>query len=279
MTVPAPALRIIEEALWKAVHERLAQGRAVYLKRTDGQTWGRPTNPTESKYLLTGLLRCGHCGGGLHVSKQSGRRGQGLWLYYVCARQRTRGIPCPGALRVRTPVVDAAVLEELGGRLLAPERIAAAVRLAAARLTAAPESGRPRRSRLKRELRDLDQELARYAEAIATAGPLPSLLEALQSRERRRAALEGELGQLDALERTAAVVDDVAVTAELRALCAEWRALLEEDPPIAQQIVRKLLTERLTVERTPAGIRLTGMATFGPMMAGIVLRGEMVPPG
>lgn len=65
--------------------------------------------------------------------------------------------------------------------------------------------------------------------------------------------------------------------AELRALCAEWRALLAEDPPIAQQIVRKLLTERLTVERTPKGIRLTG--TFGPLMAGIVMRGEMVPPG
>ena len=46
--------------------------------------------------------------------------------------------------------------------------------------------------------------------------------------------------------------------AKLRALCAEWRALLE---------------------RTPKGIRLTGMATFGPLMAGIVMRGEMVPPG
>jgi DNA invertase Pin-like site-specific DNA recombinase len=224
VTVPAPALRIIDEELWKATHERLAQGRAVYMARTNGQSWGRPTNPTESKYLLTGLLRCGHCGGGLHVSRQSGRRGQGLWLYYVCARQRTRGIPCPGALRVRTSLVDEAVLEDLGGRLMAPERMTAAIRRAAARLTAKPESGRTHRSRLKRELRELEQELGRYAEAIATAGPLPSLLEALQRRERRRAALEAELGQFDALERTAAVVDDVAVTAELRALCAEWRA-------------------------------------------------------
>jgi len=148
---------------------------------------------------------------------------------------------------------------------------------AAARLTAKPDSGR--RSRLKREVRDLDQELGRYAEAIATAGPLPSLLEALQSRERRRAALDAELGQLDALAQTSAIVDDVAVTVELRALCKEWRALLEEDPPIAQRIVRQMLTDRLTVERTPDGIRLSGMATFGPLMARIVLRGEMVPPG
>jgi site-specific DNA recombinase len=279
VTVPAPTLRIIDEGLWKATHERLAQGRAVYMARTNGQTWGRPLNPTESKYLLTGLLRCGHCGGGVHVSRQSGRRGEGLWLYYVCARQRTRGIPCPGALRVRSSVVDEAVLEDLGGKLMAPERITAAIRRAAARLTAKPDAGRGRRSRLKGELRGLEQEIGRYAEAIATAGPLPSLLDALQGRERRRMALAGELGQLDALERTAAVVDDVAVTAELRALCAEWRALLEEDPPIAQQIVRRMLTDRLTVERTPQGIRLRGMATFGPLVANIVLRGEMVPPG
>lgn len=40
-----------------------------------------------------------------------------------------------------------------------------------------------------------------------------------------------------------------------------------------------MLTEGLIVERTPEGIRLSGMATFGPLMASIVLRGEMVPPG
>lgn len=279
VSVPAPALRIIDEALWQTTHDRLAQGRAVYLARTGGQTWGRPTNPTESKYLLTGLLRCQHCGGGLHVSKQSGRRGQGLWLYYVCARQRTRGIACPGSLRVPMDKVDDAVLDLVGETLLSPERITAAIRATAARLTAKPTDGRRQRVQLKRELHELDQELARYAEAIATAGPLPSVLEALQGRERRKAALEGELGELDALERTAAVVDDVAVTAELRALCTEWRALLAEDPPIAQQIVRKFLTERLAVERTLRGIRLTGMATFGPIMAGIVMREGVVPPG
>ena len=87
------------------------------------------------------------------------------------------------------------------------------------------------------------------------------------------------MGEMDALTRTAAVVDDVAVTAELRALCAEWRALLAEDPPVAQQIVRRMLTERLTVERTPQGVRVTGMATFGPLVASIVLRRGMVPPG
>ena len=50
------------------------------------------------------------------------------------------------------------------------------------------------------------------------------------ARERRRAALEGERVECATLEQTAAVVDDVALTAELRERCAEWRALLTENP-------------------------------------------------
>jgi DNA invertase Pin-like site-specific DNA recombinase len=118
-----PELQIIDDALWQAAHMRLAAGRAIYLERTAGVAGGRPTNPMESRYLLTGLLRCGHCDGGLYVSRQSGQGGQGLWTYYVCARQRTRGLPCPGALRVPMEKLDGAILEELGARVLTAETI------------------------------------------------------------------------------------------------------------------------------------------------------------
>jgi hypothetical protein len=98
------------------------------------------------------------------------------------------------------------------------------------------------------------------------------------ARERRRAALEGELAECAALEQTAAVVDTVAVTAELRARCAEWCALLTENPAQAQSVLRRLVPERLTLERKPSGLWLTGMATFGPWMARIAFVQGMVPP-
>jgi hypothetical protein len=97
------------------------------------------------------------------------------------------------------------------------------------------------------------------------------------ARERRRATLEGEVAECAALVQTAAVVDDVAVTAELRARCAEWRALLTENPAQAQSILRRLVPERLTLQRKPSGIWLTGMATFGPLTARIALCQGMVP--
>lgn len=173
--------------------------------------------------------------------------------------------------------VDDTILDEVGTRLLTPQKVTAAIRRAVARL-ATPADDRPRRTALQREARDVEKELARYAEAVAHGGPIPALVTAMQERERRRAALEAELGQLEALERTATVVDEIALSAELRTLCEEWRDLLREDPPIAQQLLRQLLPERLTVTRTPEGIRIMGMATVGPLVAK-VLRGGMVPPG
>ena len=101
----------------------------------------------------------------------------------------------------------------------------------------------------------------------------------MRARERRRDSIRAELGQLDALEQTAAVIDDVAVTVELRALCEEWRGLLREDAPTANRLIRQVLEDRLAVARTPEGIRVRGMARFGPLVANVMMRGAMVPPG
>ena len=107
---------------------------------------------------------------------------------------------------------------------------------------------------------------------------MPALLEALQARERRRAALLAELGELDALEQTASVIDEVAVSRNCARCAQEWQALLRAAPPIAHALMRRLVPERLAVARTPAGIRVTGVAIFGPLVADVVLRGVMVPP-
>ncbi len=48
----APHLRIVEDALWEAAHDRLNDARERYLRGTDGRLYGRPARGVESKYLL-----------------------------------------------------------------------------------------------------------------------------------------------------------------------------------------------------------------------------------
>ena len=76
ITIEAPQLRIVSEAHWLAAHGRLEHTRQTYFRGTHGHLWGRPADGHESKYLLTGLSRCGLCGGTLIVrSRGACRRG------------------------------------------------------------------------------------------------------------------------------------------------------------------------------------------------------------
>lgn len=55
-SVARPALRMLDEALWLAVRERMASPRRAGGRRGRG---GVPTT------LLAGIMRCGYCGGSL----------------------------------------------------------------------------------------------------------------------------------------------------------------------------------------------------------------------
>ena len=57
ITVEAPALRIVDDALWEAAHRRLDTTRARYARLTAGKRVGRPEPTLESPHLLTGFVR------------------------------------------------------------------------------------------------------------------------------------------------------------------------------------------------------------------------------
>src|SRR5262249_26678568 len=65
ITTEAPALRIVDDALWTAAGARLDQSRRAYLRWTGGRLCGRPDTGIESRYLLTGFSACGVCGASL----------------------------------------------------------------------------------------------------------------------------------------------------------------------------------------------------------------------
>ena len=112
IVVSQPAWRIISDAEWQSVHERLKAVRGVYLRRTNGQPFGRPALGDPSKYLLTNLALCGRCGGPLRARNRPGRR------FYGCCGYHDRGPAiCGNKLDVPMACADreviAAVLEDV----------------------------------------------------------------------------------------------------------------------------------------------------------------------
>ena len=103
--VPVPELRIVDDALWDAVKARQAEVRLVMSRDADGNALN---GAHRQKYLLSGLLACGVCGGGFTIVNAHD---------YGCATHRAKGT-CEqprqdqarraGAPRARRPQASAA---------------------------------------------------------------------------------------------------------------------------------------------------------------------------
>ena len=76
--VPAPDLRVVDDELWERVKDR----QRVVRKEMTHAT-GQPLNSAHRRhFLLSGLLECGHCGGGYTIMGRD---------RYGCATRRSKG--------------------------------------------------------------------------------------------------------------------------------------------------------------------------------------------
>ncbi|MDR1461539.1 MAG: recombinase family protein [Azoarcus sp.] len=105
--VDSPELRIVDEATWTAVEARI---KAMRLGTAQRQRLGRGAGGRKPKYLFSGLLVCGVCGGAYVMQDQ--RR-------YGCATHKDRGAAaCGNELKVRRATVEKELLANVKMMLL-----------------------------------------------------------------------------------------------------------------------------------------------------------------
>ena len=107
-----PELRIVAQDVWQRVKERQRDIRTAVCAESNGMRSERARRPA---YLLTGLLRCGACGGGCSmVSAQ----------HYGCSNARNRAT-CDNRLVIRRDALETSVLEGLKSHLMHPDLVKA----------------------------------------------------------------------------------------------------------------------------------------------------------
>jgi len=182
----APELRIISDDLWERVHIRLKWLRDSY-RGTRGK--GLTSRSASSKYLFSGLLICAECGGRLAVVTGSRKNDHPRW---GCPRNFSRGT-CANSLRERNDAVEAQLLEGLQKAVLDPVAVEYAIEKFKVELekTLAVMTGSIETKRRRKD--EIDIELSRLAEAVATQGASPPLLNAIGTRETERKAIEEAL--------------------------------------------------------------------------------------
>jgi hypothetical protein len=232
-------------------------------------------------------VECGVCGGTI-VQTWNGRKPA-----YRCWYNHSRGSTvCANALVVDMHLADETFLRAITRDVLDPEVMAEALDLALRDLEQ-PVADAGRSETLRAELTRLEGELSRYVEAIADAGPLATILEAVKEREQRRDAIRTELKTVGTPGRSK-IRDTSEIRAELVQYLQNWRAMARQGVAEARRLLRAVLVGRFvfTPVTPPPDLpprkgpgrkarlvyELKGEATLSGLIAGLISASSVVAP-
>ena len=167
--VEAPELRIVSDEVWSnAQHTR---------RRYSGQP---AQNCRRAKRLLSGLLKCGQCGGAFTLVRPG---------KYGCATHREKGT-CTNGSQISVDQLERRVLAGIKMRLRDPELLAEFIQEFARELKRLQEASTEENSLGKKMLEHIKQKIARIVAAIAEGTDTPTLRQTLISLEGEKADLE-----------------------------------------------------------------------------------------
>ncbi len=177
---PVPELRIVPDQLWHEVKERQAVTRKLLVNDRNGIRAERARRPV---YLLSGLLKCGACKGGM--SKISAH-------HYGCSTARNRGT-CDNLLTIRRDLLEESVLAGIKGKLMHPDLVKEFIAEYHREINrhAATQDGE--RQEIQRELTKAVREIRQIIDAIKSGIRSPTMAAELDSLEKRKSAFQKRL--------------------------------------------------------------------------------------
>jgi site-specific DNA recombinase len=236
-----PDMRIVDDALWARVKHR--QGEIDATPRVQAIKETRFWEKKRTIHLLTGLLRCGCCGGGFAAVGKD---------YLACSAARKLGT-CTQKRSFKRNDLEAAVLNLLRERLMRPDAVAAFITSVSREMNAGRTEEGAVRARLEAErsqvMRRLDGLYEAIADGLRTAG-LKNKLEDLEAR----------LGMIDT-KLAAPAPSPVRLHPRLSEI---YRRKVEElsatltDPeirPMALETIRGLI-QSVTIHETDSSVRI-----------------------
>ena len=184
------------EGAWPALVSRELFDEVQQAMRNRAPKVRRP-GTVGSKFLLSGLLRCGVCG--RPYTGQFAKSGQ--FAYYICGTLHREGAGACEAGYLNAPKVEAFVVEKIRERILTEETIVELVTLAAEEVDEMAGEIAGRLEVIDAELGDVRKRLDRLYEALETSELTlevlsPRILSLRHREEQLEAAREDAAGRL-----------------------------------------------------------------------------------
>ncbi|WP_349293901.1 zinc ribbon domain-containing protein [Gemmobacter sp. 24YEA27] len=184
MIQEAPELRIVEDDLWNSVKGR---------QRTVKHATRDEDDPSENhfrdrrrpKYLLSGLTKCGCCGGGYSM----------ISAHLVgCSTRRNKGT-CDNDMNIRRDALEERVLNALRHNLMKPELFQEFCDEFTREMNKLRMEGRASIDAAEAEIKKIDRELDTLVDLILKGGAADRLNEKMVKLERRQKDLKAFMGR------------------------------------------------------------------------------------
>lgn len=265
-----PEWRIVDDETWLSVHEIFQSRRK---NRTAGSTPHSNHGRAAIKYPLSGIARCGHCGGSIGSAGRWWRKHARVTAY-ACLQHHTRGkTVCPVTVYQSSTEIEAALLDYLRKHVLTAdvvEDVLAQVRKEIAREFEGCEVDT---SALKKELRQMRQQQKRLARAIAMVDDARELLSELQKRRTRIGYIEAKLAEAERLPGEAsAQMEKIEATARER--LTRLDQVMAGDRAGLREVFLALFPEGLTFRPYQRENRQVWAISGSANLGGFNLRGD-----
>ena len=171
-----PELRIVPQNLWDRIKARQAN-----LTRPKGESADRPFwDRRRPRYLFSGLMKCGCCGGGYSKISQT---------QFGCSTARNKGT-CDNRLNIRRDVLEATVLDGLRHHLMDPALFEEFCREFTEELNRLRREELSSRSKHEAELNKVERDIRRLIEAIKDGVPGAAVKDEMMVLEARKEELQ-----------------------------------------------------------------------------------------
>ncbi|TVV74642.1 recombinase family protein [Sphingomonas solaris] len=184
ITQEVPELRIIDDETWSMVKARQSAMRAEK-PEPDASTLSTARDRKRPRYLLSGLTRCGCCGGGYSMISSE---------MLGCSTARNKGT-CDNRTNMRRDELEARVLAALRHHLMEPALFAEFCEEFTREMNRIRSAGSETLEASRAQIRKIDRDLDRLVDMILRGGAADRLNERMVRMEARKRELEAVVAQ------------------------------------------------------------------------------------
>ncbi len=239
-----PELAIVPKELWDAVQARLVPTLPV--------TAGRPTGTGKHRgNLLSGLLRCGTCGGSIVIVSRKMKAGLSF-ARLGCTTHNSRGPAiCGNSMRISEKKASHAVIGALKEKLDKPELVEHFIASFKRRAAALQRENGDGLDEADQRIREYEKRIANLTDALAKVGWSDALASKLRDEEALLNKLKAERTATAKRAQPRIVPDATTIAGYLRNLFP----LLERDPVRGREILARFVAPIVMTPETEGPAR------------------------